>query len=229
MGEPSRGSCLWMISRDARVYHEWHLRRRSVRYGGACAPGGSRCGRNAPPGRSASCAWCVRRAARRRGSWRPARTLWPARSRRPRSGRRSTSWPLGPERITAWRRALTEPAPPPLAVLRIPKIRLEAAVLQGTEDVTLNRAVGHIDATALPETDGNSGIAGHRDGFFRGLKDIGPEDVIELETLRGKEVYRVERTWMVAPEDVSVLDPTPDAVTHAGDLLPVLPRRPSAR
>ena len=116
-------------------------------------------------------------------------------------------WDQG--RITAWRLALSEPAPPPLAVLRIPKIRLEVPVLRGTDDFTLNRAVGHIDDTALPGTDGNSGIAGHRDGFFRGLKDIGPEDVIELETLRGKEVYRIERTWVVDPEDVSVLDPTP--------------------
>ena len=41
------------------------------------------------------------------------------------------------------------------------------------------------------------------------MKDIAPEDVIELETLRGKEMYRVERIWVVAPEDVSVLDPTP--------------------
>jgi sortase A len=114
-----------------------------------------------------------------------------------------------PERISAWRRTSNEPAPPPLAVLRIRKIRLEVAVLPGTDEFTLNRAVGHIDDTALPGADGNSGIAGHRDGFFRGLKDIGPEDVIELETLRGKEVYRVERIWIVDPEDVSVLDPTP--------------------
>ena len=114
-----------------------------------------------------------------------------------------------PERLTAWRYASREPAPPPLAVLRIPKIRLEVPVLRGTDEFTLNRAVGHIDDTALPGKDGNSGIAGHRDGFFRGLKDIGPDDVIELETLRGKEVYRVERTWVVYPEDVSVLDPTP--------------------
>jgi sortase A len=113
------------------------------------------------------------------------------------------------ERIDAWRQALSEPAPPPLGILRIPKIRLEVAVLQGTDDFTLNRAVGHIEETALPGTDGNSGIAGHRDGFFRGLKDIGPEDVIELETRRGKDVYRVERIWVVDPADVSVLDPTP--------------------
>ena len=114
-----------------------------------------------------------------------------------------------PERISAWRTASREPEPPPLAALRIPKIRLEVAVLRGSDEFTLNRAVGHIDDTALPGTDGNSGIAGHRDGFFRGLKDIGPGDAIELETRGGKEVYRVERIWVVDPEDVSVLDPTP--------------------
>ena len=113
------------------------------------------------------------------------------------------------ERIVAWRRALNEPAPPPLAVLRIPKVRLEVAVLPGTDDFTLNRAVGHIEDTAVPGTDGNSGIAGHREGFFRSLKDVAAGDAIELETLQGKEVYRVERVWVVAPEDVSVLDATP--------------------
>jgi sortase A len=114
-----------------------------------------------------------------------------------------------PKRISAWRSSLIEPAPPPLAVLRVPKIGLEVAVLPGTDDFTLNRSVGHIDDTALPGTDGNSGIAGHRDGFFRGLKDVGTGDAIELDTLQGEEVYRVERVWVVYPDDVTVLDATP--------------------
>ena len=113
-----------------------------------------------------------------------------------------------PKRISAWRAELQKPGPPPLAVLRVPKIRLEVAVLPGTDDFALNRAVGHIQDTALPGMDGNSGIAGHRDGFFRGLKDIGRGDAIEIVTLRGKEVYNVERVWIVYPEDVSVLDAT---------------------
>jgi sortase A len=113
-----------------------------------------------------------------------------------------------PARVSAWRQALLEPAPAPLGVLRIPKIRLEVPVLPGTDDRTLDRAVGYIEGTAQPGTDGNLGIAGHRDGFFRGLKDITPGDVIELDTIQGSESYRVERTWVVDPEDVSVLAPT---------------------
>ena len=113
-----------------------------------------------------------------------------------------------PQRVSAWRLALSAPAPAPLAVLRVPKIRLEVAVLPGTDDRTLDRSVGHIEGTAQPGTDGNVGIAGHRDGFFRGLKDLVTGDLIELHTVQGTEAYRVERTWVVRPEDVSVLDPT---------------------
>ena len=112
-------------------------------------------------------------------------------------------------RINAWRNVSGEPAPPPVAMLKIPKIHLEVPVLPGTDDRTLDHGVGLIEHTAEPGTEGNSGIAGHRDGFFRGLKDIVPGDTIRLDTLRGTFAYRVERTWVVKPEDVSVLEPTP--------------------
>jgi sortase A len=116
-----------------------------------------------------------------------------------------------PVRVSAWRRALSRPAPAPVAVLRIAKIRLEVPVLPDTDDSTLDRGVGYIQGTARPGTDGNLGIAGHRDGFFRGLKDIAPGDMVELDTIERKDTYRIERTWVVDPEDVSVLDPTPTA------------------
>jgi sortase A len=112
-------------------------------------------------------------------------------------------------RILAWRNTLNDPFPAPLAVLRIPRLRLEVAVLPGTDDRTLDRGVGLIEETAPPGIDGNTGIAGHRDGFFRGLKDIVTGDAIEMDTLDETNAYRVERTWVVTPDDVSVLDPTP--------------------
>jgi sortase A len=118
-----------------------------------------------------------------------------------------TLW--SPQRIAAWQSTLTLPRELPLGVLRIPRIHLEVPVLEGTSDVTLNRGVGHIEETAVPGTSGNTGIAGHRDGFFRSLKDVGLGDEIELETLQEKQLYRIERVWIVNPEDVSVLDSTP--------------------
>jgi len=87
-----------------------------------------------------------------------------------------------PNRITAYQQSLQQYFPAPLAVLRISKVHLEVPVLEGTDDLALNRGVGHITGTVRPGENGNIGIAGHRDGFFRALKDVGPGDVIELAT-----------------------------------------------
>ena len=92
-----------------------------------------------------------------------------------------------------------------LAVLRIPKLHLEVPVLEGTDELTLNRGVGRIAGTAYPGQAGNIGIAGHRDGFFRVLKDIRPEDSIELVTTSGEDFYGVDRIRITNPDDVSAL------------------------
>ena len=116
-----------------------------------------------------------------------------------------------PARLLGWQSSLDRDLPPVLAVLRISTIKLEVPILEGTSDWTLNRGAGHIEDTALPGAVGNSGIAGHRDGFFRGLKDVRAGDAIELDTGASRTTYRIERIWIVKPDDVSVLDPTPSA------------------
>jgi len=113
------------------------------------------------------------------------------------------------KRIEAYRTSLAEHFNAPLAVLRIAKVHLEVPVLEGTDDLTLNRGVGHIQGTGRPGEEGNVGIAGHRDGFFRVLKDIGPGDEIELVTPNRKDVYRVSQIVLVRPSDVSVLEARP--------------------
>jgi LPXTG-site transpeptidase (sortase) family protein len=112
-------------------------------------------------------------------------------------------------RIAAWRETLDDPHAPPLAVLRIPRIGLEVPIFDGVDEWTLNRAVGRIGGTALPGDLGNLGIAGHRDGYFRGLKDLAPGDELVIETAVGTAVYRVRSTWIVDPTEISVLAPTP--------------------
>lgn len=115
-------------------------------------------------------------------------------------------------RIAKYQESLTQAFAPPLAVLRIPKIGLEVPVLPGTDDLTLNRAVGAIAGTALPGEVGNVGIAGHRDSFFRGLKDLESGDRLELETLAGNQEFRVTSIRIVDPSEVHVLAPTPRQV-----------------
>ncbi len=95
----------------------------------------------------------------------------------------------------------------PIGVLRIPALRLEVPLLEGTDEVTLNRGVGRIAGTSFPGKGGNIGIAGHRDGFFRGLKDIRTGDAIELATISGTDVFVVDQIRITNPADVSVLQP----------------------
>ena len=118
-------------------------------------------------------------------------------------------WDAG--RVRAFARAVARPSPPPMAVLRIPRLKLEAPVLEGTDEWTLDRAVGHIEGTALPEEVGNVGIAGHRDGFFRALKDIAKGDVLELALPGRVRRYRVDKVSIVHQDDVDVLASTAGA------------------
>ena len=99
-------------------------------------------------------------------------------------------------------------APPGL--IRIPSLDLTVPVFKGTDEIVLNRGAGWIEGTAELGTTGNVGLAGHRDGFFRGLKDLKSGDVIEVATLDGSLTYRVSEITIVDPEDVYVLAPTPE-------------------
>jgi len=93
-----------------------------------------------------------------------------------------------------------------LGYMEIPRLGVSAAVLQGTASRTLRLGVGHMQGTAIPGAPGNSVIAGHRDTFFRALKDIHDGDEIELKTANISTRYLVDWVKVVAPEDISVLD-----------------------
>ena len=106
-------------------------------------------------------------------------------------------------------------APPPGAILgrlEIPRLGVSTIVRAGSDARTLNLAVGHIAGTALPGDSGNVGLAGHRDTFFRRLESIRADDEIRFVTPDGVYVYRVQRTDVVEPTDVWVLDSTGETI-----------------
>jgi len=95
-----------------------------------------------------------------------------------------------------------------LGRIEIPRIALSVIVLQGTTSQTLRLGVGHIAGTALPGESGNVGIAGHRDTFFRGLKDIHTDDEILLQTVSGISRYEVDWIQITASNDGEIVSPT---------------------
>jgi sortase A len=101
----------------------------------------------------------------------------------------------------------------PLGEIELTRIGVTAMILEGTDDRTLRRAVGHIPGTPLPGQPGNIAIAGHRDTFFRALRNVRQDDEITLMTLEGSYRYRVDSISVVGPEDTRVLD------NSGGDIL----------
>ena len=96
--------------------------------------------------------------------------------------------------------------------IEVSALGLAAMILEGVDPRTLRRAVGHIPGTALPGEQGNVAIAGHRDTFFRSLRDIQKDTEITLTTLNGSYRYRVESTRVVEPEAIEVLADSGDAI-----------------
>ncbi len=112
------------------------------------------------------------------------------------------------KRIAEYEESLKIVSAPPLAVMTIDRLGIQVPVYDGADDFNLNRGVARIKGTAAIDQQGNLGIAGHRDGFFRGLKDISIGDNIELQSARGTVVYAVSSIDIVDPTDISVLAPT---------------------
>ena len=111
------------------------------------------------------------------------------------------------KRIRAYQASLAANVAQPLGVLDISALQLRVPILEGTDDLTLDRGVGHIAGTAPLGEHGNAGIAGHRDGFFRVLKDIRVGQTIDVYTQVGRSRYVVDEIQIVSPDEVSVLAP----------------------
>ena len=112
--------------------------------------------------------------------------------------------------------ALCAAAPPGIAAapveqgkIAIPRLGVEGKILEGSSEDVLRIAVGHIPGTALPGKDGNSVLAAHRYGYFKGLRRVRKGDEITVSTPTGRYRYAVDHIEIVEITDVDVLAPTP--------------------
>jgi sortase A len=89
--------------------------------------------------------------------------------------------------------------------IQVPRLGLNIIVVQGDSRANLRRAVGHLSKSALPGEWGNVTLVGHRDTFFRPLRDIRLGDEIRFKTRQRNFDYLVESIEVVAPTDLRVL------------------------
>ena len=100
-----------------------------------------------------------------------------------------------------------------VAILRIPRIGVDKAVVEGVSRSDLRQGPGHYPGTPLPGQPGNAAIAGHRTTYgapFYRLDQLSPGDVITVKTRQGEFRYVVEEKQVVRPSSSHALDATVD-------------------
>lgn len=105
----------------------------------------------------------------------------------------------------------------PVGEISLPKIGVKLMMVQGADKEALKKGPGHIEETSLPGMGGNFAVAGDRVLYgapFLNLNEIAPGDEVKVKMPYATFVYRVKETFIVTPDDVSVLQPVGyDAVT----------------
>lgn len=109
--------------------------------------------------------------------------------------------------------AAAPPSSPANGLMRlvIPRINLDAIVVEGSSRRALMRGPGHLETTAYPGDEGNVVITAHRDTFFRHIYELNKDDVIQVQRNGMTYLYQVTGKKIVEPTDLAVAAPTKDA------------------
>ena len=115
-------------------------------------------------------------------------------------------WSSG--RIASYAESLKADTSEVIGLFSIPRLDLEVPLYDKASDLHMDRGIARIEGTSQPGAAGNMGIAGHRDGYFRVLKDIKFGDELIVTSVNGPQTYVVEQLMIVDPSSVEVLDQT---------------------
>jgi sortase A len=119
--------------------------------------------------------------------------------------------PAPPVRVTSFSPGET------IGRIAIPRMSLDSPLLEMAncdDQANLDRGPAHIGGTAVPGAGGNCAIAGHRSTYTQPFQQMGAlqagDEIILIDASGARHVYAVSQVWVVSPEEVSVLDPTPE-------------------
>ena len=114
------------------------------------------------------------------------------------------------ERIAFLARALDRSAAPGSAIgeIRLPRLDERFVFVNGSDTQSLRKGPGAYDDIGLPGVPGTAAIAGHRTTYgapFRRIDALRRGDAVVVAMPYATFTYRVERTRIVEPSDLSVL------------------------
>ena len=113
-----------------------------------------------------------------------------------------------PGRIADYEASMQMDTSPVLGLLEVPSVGLKVPIYPSDSELNMDRGAGIIDGMSYPHELGNIGIAGHRDGYFRALKDVQVGDKLLLQTLSGPKQFTVDTRQIIEIDNLSVLQDT---------------------
>lgn len=98
-----------------------------------------------------------------------------------------------------------------IGIISIPKLSEVYPIVQGTDEQSLKKGVGHYVDSVMPGEMDNSVLSGHRDSVFSKLGRLVVGDLVIIKTSAGTFTYSVTKTRIVMANDRTVIVPTPTA------------------
>ncbi|GKU82777.1 class D sortase [Niallia sp. NCCP-28] len=94
-----------------------------------------------------------------------------------------------------------------IGTLYLPTAKKAIPIFEGTTDAILKKGAGHFSSSFLPGEKNNSIFSGHRDTYFRVLKDLQIKDLLYIQTKTGKFYYKIRKMEIVSADDQRVFTP----------------------
>ncbi|MER2060921.1 MAG: class D sortase [Niallia sp.] len=94
-----------------------------------------------------------------------------------------------------------------IGAIIVPNKSKTIPVYEGTSAKILEKGVGHYRKSALPGENNNVVLSGHRDTFFKFLKELKKNDSLILETTDKDYEYKITKFSIVASNDTTILSP----------------------
>lgn len=95
-----------------------------------------------------------------------------------------------------------------IGILKIPRLKAELPIIEGTDEDELEKGVGHYSTTVFPGQHDQILLSGHRDTVFRSLGELEIGDIFLVSMPYGEFTYEITDSKIVDADDTTVIRST---------------------